>query len=153
MSAEQVDAATEWFLSDDEDPDTDYFEMNVGTPEEPRWIGWTIRSVDTEVLKRIRRQGENRSSRRRGGGVGLGDIDPQEANARIVLEGTITPDLYEVAQKKGVQNTADPSVGAMQVLKHRFRRKPGLIDQIAGRIMDLSGYNEDDLREAEAAKN
>ena len=39
------------------------------------------------------------------------------------------------------------------VLKHRFRRKPGLIDQLAGRIMDLSGYDEEDVREAEAAKN
>lgn len=153
LSPDEVDAATEWFLTDEEAPETDNFELNVGSPDNPRWIGWTIRAVDQEVLKRIRREGEQRTGRRSRAAGAIPDIDPQEANARIVVEGTVTPDLAEIARRKGIEQIADPMVAQIQVVKHRFRHKPGLVDQIAGRIMDLSGYNEDDVREAVAAKN
>lgn len=152
LEPEAVDEATAWFLSDEEEDETQDVRLNIGTPEEPRWINWTIRSVDAEVLRRIQRSGQNRSQRRRGAIAG-GDVDVQEANVRIVVEGTVKPDLREIAAKKGVPESADPSSAAIMVLKHRFRRKPGLLDQLAGRIMDLSGYDEEDVREAEAAKN
>jgi Phage XkdN-like tail assembly chaperone protein, TAC len=154
LSGEDVDAATEWFLTDEEEEDYEVVQLNIGSGDEPRWINWTVRSVDSEVLRRIQRQGQNRAQRRRGARTGaLPDVDPQEANARIVVEGTVHPDLADIARRKGVPETADPTSAAMTVLKHRFRRKPGLIDQLAGRIMDLSGYDEEDVREAEAAKN
>ena len=151
VTADEADAATEWFLADEEPADTDTFELNVGSPDVPRWISWTVRAVDQEVLRRLTRDG-GRATRRRGQS-GVPDIDPQEANAKIVVEATVAPDLAEIARVKGVQQTADPLFAQVQVVKHRFRHKPGLIDQIAGRVMDLSGYNEDDVREAIAAKN
>jgi Phage XkdN-like tail assembly chaperone protein, TAC len=153
LEPDAVDDATAWFLSDEEEEDTELVQLNIGSAEEPRWINWTIRSVDAEVLRRIQRSGQNRAQRRRGGAMAVPDVDPQEANVRIVVEGTVKPNLAEIARKKGVPESADPSSASILVLKHRFRRKPGLIDQLAGRIMDLSGYDEEDVREAEAAKN
>jgi hypothetical protein len=153
LEPEAVDEATAWFLSDEEEEETELVQLNIGSAEEPRWINWTIRSVDAEVLRRIQRSGQSRAQRRRGGGMNVADVDMQEANVRIVVEGTVRPDLVQIAHKKGVPESADPASAAITVLKHRFRRKPGLIDQLAGRIMDLSGYDEEDVREAEAAKN
>jgi hypothetical protein len=153
LEPDAVDEATAWFLSDEEEEETEVVQLNIGSTEEPRWINWTIRSVDAEVLRRIQRAGQSRAQRRRGGGMLAADVDMQDANARIVVEGTVKPNLAEIAHKKGVQESADPTSASMMVLKHRFRRKPGLIDQLAGRIMDLSGYDEEDVREAEAAKN
>jgi hypothetical protein len=153
VTEHNIDSATEWFLSDEPLVSQKNVEINVGTDEAKRWITWTITSVDGEVLKRIRREGESGGNRRQRRAGGASEIDPQEANARIVVEGTISPDLAEVARRKGLPETADPKYGAVQVLKHRLRDKPGLIDQLAGEIMSLSGYDEEDLRESLAAKN
>lgn len=155
MTRADVDAATEWFLSDEELPATRTIRINVGSADAQRWIPWTIRSVDSDVLRRIRTEGQNRAARRARQATGLSEVDPQEANARIVVEGTVAPDLGEIVLKKlrDDQRPSDPAAARMIVLKHRFRHKPGLIDQIAGEIMSLSGYDEEDIQEATAAKN
>jgi hypothetical protein len=46
-----------------------------------------------------------------------------------------------VARQKGI---ADPAM----VLRHRFRRKPGLIDQLAAIVLERSGYDDDAIRDA-----
>lgn len=155
MTPDEVDAATEWFLSDEDTPDTKTIEINVGSADAQRWVAWVIRSVDGDVLKRIRAEGQNRAARRSRQATGMADVDPQEANARIVVEGTVHPNLDRIVDAKmpADRRPSDPNAARVMVVKHRFRNKPGLIDQIAGEIMSLSGYDEEDVREAEAAKN
>ena len=146
LTPEDQDAALEWFLSTDpeEDDEVTTIEINVGTADKPRFIPWTIRSIDLDVLRRIRRQAMsgNRAARRAGGQ----EVDEIAANLRIILEGTVKPDIAAAARELGI---ADPATA----LRLRFKRKPGLLGQIAAEIMSLSGYDEEDVREAQAAGN
>lgn len=152
--------ALEWFLSDEEMPMNKTINVNIGTPDSPRLVAWTIKAIDGEQIKHARKmaeEGGSRASRRRQTGAVV-EVDAQEANARIVVAGTEYPDLREVAQVKqqraGFQERRpDPDAPAVEVLKWRLRHKPGLIDQLAGEILALSGYDDDDIQEHAAGKS
>lgn len=144
--------ALDWLLSDEaDDPvevSTSDLRINVGTPNTPRWVDWTIRNVDRDTLKTIQRsqQGATRAQRR---GFAPVDVDADAASLRIIVRGTVKPDLREAAERKGVQAAPDPDYAPMQVVAHRFRNKPGLLDQLVGEIFDLSGYDEGAIQRAE----
>lgn len=142
---ERVDAL-DWFMGDDESAFTHAIEVNVGTPKKAKWLTWEIRPVDLDTLKRIREksQGGTRQQRRRS--QATGEIDEVEANIRIVIEGTVAPDLTEIAHSKRLTDPGD-------VLRRKFAHKPGLLGQIAGEIMSISGYDDEDIREVDAAGN
>lgn len=146
LSDSETQDALEWFLSDEDDNFTQELKLNVGSHSDPKWITWEIKPVDLDTLRRIRQQAQAAVSRanRRAGQVG--EIDEVEANVRIVIEGTASPDLLAIAQQKG---DVDPAT----TLKRRFSHKPGLIGQISGEIMSISGYDDEDVREVDAAKN
>ena len=133
-----ADAATEWFLTDEE-PLERTIEINVGTEDDKNWIPWTIRPVDLEVLRRIRRNSMSQSRRNVEGA-----IDEIQANLGIVVAGTVKPDLKEMAEKRGVP-------AADEVLRLRFIQKPGLLGQLASEILSLSGYDDADLRDPSVA--
>lgn len=140
---ELVDA-TDWFLSDTDETDlTHTFQINVGSIKQKRWIDWTVKPVDMDRLRKIRRQAQqgNRMQRR----AGNSEFDEVTANVQIVLDGTISPDLRQAAQQIGV---ADPGIA----VRSRFAHKPGLLAQIAGEIMSISGYDDEDVREVDAAR-
>lgn len=143
LSPENIASATDWFLSpepEDDEQTTRTIEINVGT-RAPHWISWTVQSVDLDVLRKIRRESQgNRAARRAGA-----EMDEIEANMRIIVEGTVDPPLAEIAASKGVREPVD-------VLRDRFKKKPGLLGQISAEIFDLSGYNDEDVREATAGK-
>ena len=136
---EKLDAL-DLFLSSEEVSQTEVIELNVGSRNSPRWIEWEVKPVDLETLRRIRKQA---TSTRRGE---QGEIDEIAANLRIVVEGTVTPDLKVIAKQQGIIDPAD-------ALKLRFGRKPGLLGQIAGEIMSVSGYDDEDVREVDAGKS
>jgi hypothetical protein len=140
---EQVDAL-EWFLSDTDATElTHTFQVNVGTQLKKVWIDWTIKPVDMDRLRAIRRRSAQGGSRRqRAQGE---QFDEVAANVQIVLEGTIDPDLRAAGKQLGA---ADPSFA----VRGRFAHKPGLLAQIAGEIMSLSGYDDEDVREVDAAR-
>jgi hypothetical protein len=145
LDAEEQSIALDWFLSDEPDgseSQTRTIEINVGSPTQEKWIPWEIRAVDLDTLRRIRRQAMGNRAQRRTGG----EIDEVAANLRIVVEGTVTPDLLQAAKTLGIAD-------ASEALRQRFSRKPGLLGQIAGEIMSLSGYDDEDVREAAAAGN
>lgn len=146
LSKQEVVDATEWLLTDTPDDYTYEFEINVGTPRVPKWTNWTIRPVDLDTLRRIRKaaSGQTRSAQRRA--QATGDLDEVEANVRIVVEGTVEPDLRQAASNLRVVDPGD-------VLRRKFAHKPGLLGQIAGEIMGISGYDDEDIREVDAAKN
>jgi hypothetical protein len=137
LSPEQENAAVEWFLSDSE-PIEKVIEFNVGTENEPRWIPWTVQPVDLEVLRRIRK---NSQTTRRGEGM-----DEVEANLKIVVAGTLNPDLRDMARQRGVP-------APEEALRLRFASKPGLLGQIAGEILSLSGYDAEDMRDPTTVGN
>lgn len=134
--------ALDWFMSDDNESFTHVMQLNVGNPKKANWRDWEIRPIDMDTLRRIRKQSTTKGARR----GDIGDLDEVEINLRIVVEGTVTPDLKVAAKNKGIIDPAD-------ALSHRFRMKPGLVGQIAGEIMSISGYDEADVREVEAAGN
>lgn len=147
---EKVDALS-WLLADDdegEDTRVETWQFNIGTEEMPEWIDWTIRPVDADTMNAMRQRVRgNRTQRRARGGSGEADFDVQQFNLMMVVAATVEPNLQEAATAKNVA-TADPFDGPVVLLKHRFRNKPGIVDQIAQKVMLFSGYDEDDARRA-----
>lgn len=153
MTDEQKLDALAWLLQDEEDTDevaTQNWQFNVGTEDAPAWIDWTIKALDSDTMNLLRAQaraegGSNRAQRR--ASRGEADFDVTLFNLRMVAAATIEPDLAEAAGIKGVA-AADPLYGPVLLLRRRFAPKPGIVDQIAGKVMLLSGYDEEDLRRA-----
>jgi hypothetical protein len=146
LTPEERADALAWFLSDTDDTDlTHTFEINVGGLENKHWVKWTIKPVDMDRLRRIRKQSQpagNRQQRRNGQ---TGEFDEIAANVAIVVEGTVIPDLRAAARQL---HAIEPGV----LVRTRFAHKPGLLAQIAGEIMSISGYDDDDVREVDAAQ-
>ena len=144
---EVADAALDWLLSDEpeEEDDSLPLELNVGGTREgeQKWITWVIQPVDGEVIRRIRRQSSSGRAARRSGQQG-GDDDL--ANRRIVVAGTREPNVTHAAQQRDI---ADPAT----LIEAKFRRKPGLVQQLVVEILSLSGYDDDDVREVQASRN
>jgi hypothetical protein len=147
FSEEEAVDAMEWFLSPEDERFTHTISINVGSPTKAKWIDWEIQPVDLDTLKKIREKsqgGGSRQQRRRN--QASGDIDEVEANLAIVVEGTVTPDLREIANQMRLVDPGD-------ALRRKFAHKPGLLGQLSGEIMSISGYDDEDVREVDAAKN
>jgi hypothetical protein len=153
--------ALDWFLTDEAEDITKSFRLNVGGPVDddgsaivasnpPKWIEWTIRPVDLDEIKRIRRQSQDprsrRQQRRRPGTTE--ETDDNQFNLGLVVEATVDPDLIAVSQQMkgpdGSRGIADPRMA----VKWRFRHKSGLVGQIVGEILDFSGFNDNDIQDA-----
>jgi hypothetical protein len=145
LSDEEADAATEWLLSEDPAvaPEaTRKLTINVGTADEPNEIPWVIRAIDGVVLREIQRSTNNPRAIRRGGG----EPDQMEVHARTVVAGTVLPDLA-AASRKAAEGRNQTAKATHVFLAQRFEHKPGLIPQIAAEIMQLSGFDDTDVRE------
>lgn len=145
---EEKQTALEWFMADDEEAtDPTYaLEVNVSTdPDNPTFIVWRIKPVASSRIDFLRRtftMPVNREQRRKGA---MGDLDASKFNAALVFESTVEPDL-SIPMETG--KFRDGS----QLVMHRFRNKPLLLDQIAGQILFYSGGDDDDLRVARDVK-
>lgn len=140
----EATSALDWFLAEDPDEDleqTHTIEINVGVGDKEHWISWVVRPIDGDVLRRIQRQTSN--MRRRGRQDDLA-VD-QLGNLKVIVAGSVEPDIESIAEQQGKQPEA--------ILLRRFAKKPGLIAQLATQIMALSGFDDDDVRDALSAKN
>lgn len=160
-------AALEWFLSADpadlgSSGDGTYtFEVNVALAPEKRFIPWTIRVVDSDRIRELRRAGENRNARRQRQMGVIPDADDSNFELRLIVEGTVNPDLYEVARNPQVvaqlrgmglpERHPDPMFMPMQAVKARFGHKPLLIEQIAREILNFGGGDAEDVRDQREA--
>lgn len=137
-------SATDWFLAEEQEDDTvdetHSIDLNVGVDEE-KWITWIARPIDSDELRRIQRQSAVMRKRSKQDDLAIDQI----GNIRVIIEGSVEPDIRAIAEQRG-------EVPEAVVLK-RFKRKPGLIAQLAGRIMALSGFDDDDIRDSVSAKN
>jgi len=144
VSETEASSALEWFLSEEPDEDeqqTHTIEINVGVGERQQWISWVVRPIDTDELRRIQRT--TAALRRRGRQDDLA-VD-QLGNLKIIVAGSVDPDIEQIAHEKGKQPEA--------LLQQRFAKKPGLIAQLSSQIMALSGFDDEDIRDALSAKN
>lgn len=150
LSGADQQNALDWLLADDDDEAGEIVKtltINVGTPDNPIKIDWTIRAIERAEMRQIRSRAQSqqqgvRGRRRRQEGE---QIDDGYSNLLVVTEATVYPDIREVARQKGI---ADPSL----VVEHKFRRKPGLIDQVAAEVFLFSGWDEDDIQEAKEVR-
>jgi XkdN-like tail assembly chaperone len=143
-------SALDWFLNEDPSAaanETETKELNFGTQDSPKWVPWTIKAVPMEVMRAIRKKAQNSRLARQ-----TGETDEYRVNLEIVVEGTVDPDIKEATRILNEQGrfSGDP----VDALRAKFQPKPGYIAQLAGQIMTLSGFNDEDVRDAErAAKN
>jgi hypothetical protein len=144
VTGNEAQSALDWFLSEEPEQDeeqTHTIELNVGVGEKEHWISWVVRPIDSDELRRIQRQ--TQALRRRGRQDDLA-VD-QLGNLKVIIAGSVEPDIVTIAQEQGKQPES--------ILLKRFIKKPGLIAQLAGQIMALSGFDDEDVRDALIAKN
>lgn len=141
ISESEAASALEWFLSEDPEEETHNIELNVGLGDKERWITWTVRPIDTDELRRIQRTTAALRRRNKQDDVGVDQL----GNVKIVIAGSVEPDIEAIAEARGVSPES--------LLQKRFRMKPGLITQLSAQIMALSGFDDDDVRDALSAKN
>lgn len=153
----EVEDALAWFLEEggDERPtESDDFHLNFGGPVDddgngldatnpPVWVPWSITGLDDKVIDDARKASTrgNRNQKRRGDG----EVDETEVARRLVFAGTVSPDVPAYGKRRQLVDPAD-------VVRSMFKRKPGLVLQVSGRILNFSGYDENDVREVEAGK-
>lgn len=158
-AAEDVMDATQWLLGSFNEtlPPLQYaLLVDVGTPSHPRKIRWVLTSIEREVVEKIQHdampQG-NRNSRRLGTAplqMTKADRERQQtAQLRIIIEGTVSPDLSAATKQTGV-------AAKEEFLREALKRQPGLVEQLANAVLRLSGYDDELLQddtEARAAGN
>lgn len=142
--------ATAWLLEafdERDEPVEKTLQLNVGSSTNPKWMPWVIKAVEGPQLRAIRaRAADEMSERGRRGNAAqrnsiLDDSNTAaRANAEIVLAGTVVPDLKATAQ---MRQLADATI----LVEEAFKRKPGLVDQVSTEIMELSGYDDEAVRD------
>lgn len=146
-STETRSKALAWFMSPQvEQVAKKSFEINVGGEKSdkdrpPNWIPITVQVVDRDRIDQLRRESTITAR------DGTQEVDAMESNAKLVVEGMIDPPVKQMREVAG-QTFLDPA----DALRARFAFKPGLIDQIAGEITKVSGYDTGDIREIKAGK-
>jgi hypothetical protein len=139
----------EWLLSDEAEVNTRKLLVRLGGADsDPLIAPWFIRAIGIDTIRSAEREASaaNRAARR----AGAEQYDELKANLRIVVEGTVGigkppweggQDCKTLAQQKGLR---DPTTW----LQRKFQFRPGAIARIAGEIMGLSGFDQEDVRAA-----
>lgn len=138
--------ATDWFLSSDkQEVAWAYLPINVapaGSAEQI--VNFKIQVVDRDEIKALRKRAERKNP------DGTTEVDDMEANLQLAVAGLLEPDMHDPKMLKvRGQEFVDPA----DALRARFAHKPGLIDQIATKITQISGYDDKDVKEVRAAGN
>lgn len=137
--------ATAWYLDEDyldSEPATHAFQIDLAPykADKRRLVTWVIQPVDRDYIQQIRKENTRREGTRE-------EVNDMGVNLALVVAATVEPDLRDPRVRGVYQDPAD-------VLRLRFfRHKSGLIDQIANKVMAVSGYDDEDVAEVEAAKN
>lgn len=146
VSDEDAADATAWLLasfSDDVERPEHTLTLNVGSITKPKKIPWRIKALPVEMIDKIREAAmpaTNRAMRRGGLGAVADPRQQYRANLRLIVEGTVEPDVRAVAKSTGI---AAPE----EFLTEAFRYNSGLVDIVASSILTLSGYDEDNVQD------
>lgn len=149
LSEDEVVSALEHFLATEEDAEVHVepteLKLNLGTKGDKKWIRWVIAPVEDTRITAIRKESVKgtRAQRR----SGQAEVDEALVGRKLVVEGTVDPDPRELARTMGF---ADP-VDAVQAYFRKFG-KTGLVTQISGEILSVSGWDDEDVQEVEVAR-
>lgn len=140
--------ATDWFLSDAEDDTVAWAWLPVNVApagRKEKIVDFKIQVVDRDVIQTKRKEATRTKP------DGTEEMDGMEANLRIAVEGLLEPNVKGDSKMRHVrgQDFIDPG----DALRARFAHKPGVIDAIAGKILEVSGYGSNDVKEVKAAGN
>lgn len=146
LTGTETASALAWFMSTDvEQVASAILPVNVAPAgHDTHMIDFKIQVVDRERINTIRKEASKTNA------AGVEEINDLEANLQIAAEGLIEPDLSKDANRVVRGNRY---LSAADALSARFAYKPGLIDQIAGAVVKISGYDDNDVKEVRAAKN
>lgn len=137
----EVESATDYFLSDEEEQPTALrFQVNMAAAGQPaRWVWWTVRSIGRSEIKELRKEAQDPNT---------GLTDEMDLNVRLVVRASMEPDFSSKEIRKGHADPAD-------ALLRRTAHKPGIIEAIARKCNDMSGYGSQDnvIRLVDAAGN
>lgn len=145
-SADEQAQALQWFMAETPDAATTEVKtkkLNFGTSTDPEWVTWKVRPIALDVLRSIRKKAAASREARR-----TGVTDEYVVNLNIVVAATVFPNLRQIAA--AVAEAGKGPNDPVEVLRARFASKPGYITQLAGQILALSGFNEDDVQDADA---
>lgn len=147
LTEQEAQDATDWFTSAEVETEGFHdFELNVSNGK-PKWVKFRVGALPRERITEIRKQNTITILE---GDREVKVPDETAINTRIAAEGLLNPDLKDPKNRtvRGEQ-FMDPAAA----LAARFAHKPGLIDQITGETIDVSGYNDGDKREVRAGKS
>lgn len=142
-----MSAALDWFVGDEPvggtEGDFTTLQINVGgdTPESKREIDWVIAPIGLDALRKIRRRANNTREARR-----TGVTDEFQTNLEIVAVCTVDPKLTDAAATL-YQTGKIGSSDRVEALRYRFNSRPGIITQLAGKILTVSGFDEEDVQD------
>jgi hypothetical protein len=141
LTEQEAQDGADWFTSDEEEEEGYLdFDLNVASKGE-RWVRFRVQALQRKEIDLIRKQNTVEKP------DGTRETNELDANVRIAVEGLIVPDLRKPEMRKvRGQSYMDPA----DALEARFAHKPGLVDQITGKVIDVSGYGDGDLREVRA---
>ncbi len=131
-------SALDWFLSGEPVGGTTgnraTVRVNVGSEDDPKWIDWVLKPVSMDSLRAIRQRASSTREAKR-----TGNMDEFRMNLEIVAISTVDPPLGEVAAANGID--------AIEALRERFGNSPGIITQLSGKVLGISGFDEDDVQD------
>lgn len=141
LTPSQVESATDYFLAEEEEQPTALrFQVNVAAAGQPsRWIWWTVRSLHRPEIKELRQDATDPNT---------GLTDDMDLNMRLVIRASVEPDFSAPAVLGKYSDPAD-------LLNRRFAHKPGIIEAVARKVNEMSGYGPqgDVVRLVDAAGN
>lgn len=149
LTEPEIADALAFFLASEADADEQVepteLKLNLGTKDEKKYVRWVIAPIEDTRITAIRKESVKgtRAQRR----SGQAETDEALVSRKIVIEGTVEPDPREMARAMGLVDPVD-------ALDRYFRRygKTGLITQISSEILSVSGWDDEDIQEVEAAR-
>ena len=148
VSEQTQQSALDWFVSSEPlgGPEGDYatVQVNVGgqTDDNKKLIDWVLRPIALDTLRAIRKRANSTREARQSGVT-----DEFRVNLEIVAACTVQPNLREAAQS--MKNSGgDPA----EALRIRFMTRPGLVQQLSGKILAISGFDDEDVQDKAQVK-
>lgn len=149
LSDTEIVSALDHFMATEQDAEVQVepkpLKLNLGTKDSPQWVRWVIAPVSDTEITQIRKNSTvgTRAQRRRG------ESEPDESlvSRKLVVRGTVDPDPQELARRMGIADQAD----AVHAYFKRYG-KTGLVTQISSEILSISGWDDEDIQEVDAAR-
>lgn len=152
LTEEEIPSALDYYLASEEQTEAEpaiepkELKLNLGTKEKPEFVRWVVVPVEDTVITKFRRESQagTRAQKRRGDA----EVDEAVVARKIVERATIDPDPRALA--KAMDTGPDPKDAIYRFFARKG--KTGMITQISGEVLSISGWDDEDVQEVEAAQ-